>query len=222
MTRQSTIEKSAEIKDFDPLLHAIMPFIAHPQIRNRGTFGGSLAHADPAAELPVYAIARDIRFKAQSQSGERWIAAKDFFKGLFSVDLQPDEILVEIGIPAFPKNTGWSFMEVARRHGDYAMAGVIALVTLNDDGTCESARLVYLNVGDGPMDAVQAAGELAGAKITTKKIRDAASIASEKEIAPFGNVHATAEYQTHLSKVLTERALSEAQSRAKTAIKEPA
>jgi carbon-monoxide dehydrogenase medium subunit len=220
MTRQATVERSPEIKGFDPLLHAIMPFIAHPQIRNRGTFGGSLAHADPAAELPVYAIARDIRFKAQSQSGERWIAAKDFYKGLFSVDLRPDEILVEIGIPAFPKNTGWSFTEVARRHGDYAMAGVIALVALKDDGTCQSARLVYLNVGDGPMDAVEAAGTLVGTKISTKKIQDAASLASEKEITPFGNVHATPEYQTHLSKVLTERAIAEALDRAKAAIKD--
>ena len=112
-----------------PLLHETIPNIAHPQIRNRGTIGGSLAHADPAAELPVVALALGARFRAKNADAERWLEVGDFFSGLFSVALEPDEILVEIAFPELPANTGWAFMEIARRSGDYAMAGVAALLT---------------------------------------------------------------------------------------------
>ena len=216
MTRQSTVEKSSLINEHAPLIHETMPNIAHPQIRNRGTFGGSLAHADPASELPVIALALDARFKVRSASGERWIKPKDFYLGYFEIALQPDEMLVEIAFPSFPEYAGWSFMEIARRKGDYAMAGVAALITLSIDGVCENARLVYLNVGDGPVDAVEAVEMLKGYKLDAKTINSAANHASKKEMDPIGNMHASADYQRHLSRVLTVRALEKAHNRAKS------
>lgn len=218
MTTQNEVERSALVEGANPLLHETIPFIAHPQIRNRGTIGGCLAHADPAAELPVVALALDARLRAQSTSGERWITAQDFFLGLFTTSLNPDELLVEIAFPQFPQNTGWCFSEVSRRKGDYAMAGVAALVTLDNDLQCEHSRLVYLNVGDGPIDAKDAAGLLKGQPITPKTIQAAADKAADDEIMPFGNVHASPEYQRHLTRVLTKRALSEAHARAKSAL----
>jgi len=216
MTTQATVEHSPIVAKEHPLIHETMPFIAHHQIRNRGTFGGSLAHADPASELPLIALALNAKFHAQSTEGERWVDAVDFIETMFTVDLTPDEILTEIAFPPFPKNTGWSFMEVSRRKGDYAMAGVAALVTLGENGVCESARLVYLNVGDKAMDAKKAAGMLAGEKITGAAIDAAANTAINEEIMPFGSVHAAPEYQSHLSRVLTERTLKTAHQRAKT------
>ena len=218
MTTQAEVEHSAIVNNAQPLIHETVPFIAHRQIRNRGTFGGSLAHADPASELPLISLALNAKLRAQNSEGERWIDVADFQITMFTVDLMPDEILTEIAFPKFPKNTGWSFMEVSRRKGDYAMAGVAALVTLEDNGVCKSARLVYLNVGDKAIDAKKAAGLLAGEKISAKIISAAANTAVDEEIMPFGSVHATPEYQNHLSRVLTERTLKIAHQRAKTLI----
>jgi carbon-monoxide dehydrogenase medium subunit len=214
MTTQATVERSSVVAEAHPLIAETIPNIAHPQIRNRGTFGGSLAHCDPASELPVIALALNARFKVQKAGGERWVDAQDFLVTMFTVDLGPDEILTEVAFPAFPVNTGWSFMEIARRHGDYAMAGVAALVTLDKAGKCEDARLVYLNVGDKALDAVGAADLLRGEKVTEAVIDAAAAKAGDEEIDPFGNVHATPEYQRHLTKVLTRRALNKAHERA--------
>lgn len=217
MTIQSEVEHSDLAAQHAPLVHETMPNIAHPQIRNRGTLGGSLAHADPAAELPVVALALNARFRAQSSQGERWLDARDFFQGFFTVALNPDELLVEIEFPAMPPNTGWAFLEVARRSGDYAMAGLAALLTLDEQGTCAKARLVYLNVGDGPVDALRAAERLEGASPDETTFEEAAQIASQEDIDPFGNVHASPDYQRHLVKVLTQRALATALQRAQAA-----
>ena len=215
MTRQRRVERDPLVAELSPLLHETMPYIAHPQIRNRGTIGGSLAHADPAGELPVVAVALDARIKARSASGERWIPAAEFFQGIFTTALNPDELLVEVAFPATPPRTGWSFVEFARRHGDYALMGVAAIVTVGDNGACRQARLVYLNAGDGPVDAKQAAQRLVGHSASPDVIiEEAANAAAEHEIAPFGNVHATAAYQRHLARVLTRRALRQAFERA--------
>lgn len=214
MTRQSTVEKSKLIEQHAPLLYEGMPYIAHPQIRNRGTLGGSIAHADPAAELPVLALALEAEMQINSKTGSRKVPAKQFFQGYFTVDIQANELLTEVILPRFPENTGWSFQEISRRTGDYGMAGVAALVTLEEGPKCSKAKMVYLNVGDGPVDAVQAAESLSGATLDSKTIEAAAIIAAEKDIMPFGNIHASVEYQRHLSKILTERALSQAFERA--------
>lgn len=214
MTRERQLEFNASIEARTPLLHEAVPFIAHPQIRNRGTVGGSIVNADPAAELPVLMLALDARLKAQSISGERWIDAKDFFVGMFTTALEPNEILVEIELPFMSAHTGWSFMEVAPRAGDYALMGVAALVTLDENGKCTRAKLVYLNAGDGPVDAKDAAKSLEGETLSDAVMESAATMASEKEINPFGNVHTSPEFQRHLAKVLTQKALKQAIQRA--------
>ncbi len=214
LTRQRRLERDPLVAEAAPLLHETMPFIAHPQIRNRGTLGGSLAHADPAAELPAIAVALRARFRLRKAGGERWVDAADFFRGLFTTLLEPDEILVEIAIPPLPARTGWAFLEIARRHGDYAQVGLAALVTLDDAGRCREARLVYLSAGDRPIVAREAARLLTGQEISPQAITAAADKASRDEMEPFGDVHATAEFKRHLARVLTGRALRKAAERA--------
>ncbi len=214
MARERHLEFDSSIAKRTPLLTEAVPFIAHPQIRNRATIGGSIANADPAAELPVLMLALSARLKAKNVSGERWIDAQDFFTGMFTTALESDEILVEIELPFMPARTGWSFMEVAPRTGDYALMGVAALVTLEKNGKCKKAKLVYLNAGDGPVDAKEAAKILEGEKINDKLIESAAAMASGKEINPFGNVHTSPDFQSHLANVLTKKALKQAIQRA--------
>lgn len=214
MTTQRQMEQDPAVAQTVPLLAQALPHIAHPQIRNRGTLGGSLVHADPAAELPVVAVAAQARVRARSLEGERWIPAESFFQGMFVTDLSPSEMLVEVEIPASPPRTGWSFLEASRRRGDYAMMGVAAMITLSESGDCTAARLVYLNAGDGPLQAAQAVEALVGQPPKEKTIQEAARIAAEQEIDPFGNVHASMDYQRHLAQVLTERALGQAIDRA--------
>lgn len=214
MARERHLEFDSSIEKHTPLLHEAVPFIAHPQIRNRGTLGGSLVNADPAAELPMLMVALTARLKASSSAGERWLDAREFFMGMFTTALEPYEILTEIELPFMPARTGWSFMEVAPRPGDYAMMGVAALVTLEPNGTCKSAKLVYLNAGDGPVDAVEAAKSLVGETLNDTLIESVASRASEKEITPYGNMHASVDFQRHLAKALTKKTLKIAADRA--------
>ena len=214
LTRQRRLERDPLVAELAPLLHETVPWVAHPQIRNRGTIGGSLAHADPAAELPAVAVALGARLRLQRAGGERWVDAQDFFAGLFTTALEPDEILTEIALPPLPSRTGWAFLEVARRHGDYAQIGVAALVALDESGRCPEARLVYLSAGDRPMEAREAARLLAGQEISPAAITAAAEKASRDEIDPAGDVHASAEFKRHLARVLTGRVLRKAVERA--------
>jgi len=215
MTRDRQLEFDPLIKDMIPLLAEAVPFIAHPQIRNRGTIGGSIVHADPAAEMPVLMLALNARFKVQNRSTERWIEASEFFTGMFDTVVAHDEMLVDIELPIIAPRTGWSFMEVAPRKGDYALMGIAAQVILDDQNKCKQAKLVFLNAGDGPVNAVEAAQLLEGDILTEKIIGEAALHASEKEISPIGCIHASPEFQKHLAKVLTRRALNVAAKRAK-------
>lgn len=214
MVRHSQLEHSPIIAEMAPLLHETMPHIAHPQIRNRGTIGGSLAHADPAAELPAVSVALEARFKLQRSTGERWVSAEDFYTALFTTTLEPEEILVEVAIPPLPARTGYAFIEMARRHGDYALAGVAALLTMDDQGICRQARLVYLNLGEVPMVAYKAATVLIGEMPTPSHIEEAAQIAAGHEIDPTTDIHATAVYKRHLAYILGKRALQQAAARA--------
>lgn len=214
MTRERTLEFDPRVGTRAPLLNEAMPHVAHPQIRNRGTLGGSLANADPAAELPVVMLALDARLKVRSTDQERWVEARNFFSGMFTTDLAPGDMLVEIEVPGHKPRTGWSFLEVAPRAGDYALMGVAALLSVDEDGICSGANLVYLNAGDGPVKAGEAAKLLEGEAMNDDLIVAAAAQASEKEIQPFGNIHATPEFQRHLARVLTQRALRQALQRA--------
>lgn len=214
MVRQRRLERDPLIATAAPLLHETMPHVAHPQIRNRGTLGGSLAHADPAGELPVITVALEARFRLQRQGSDRWVEAADFFTGLFATSLEPEEILTEILLPPLPPHTGYAFLEVARRHGDYAQAGVAVLLTLAENGVCKRARLVYLNVGEVPMVARQAADLLIGETPSEALFATAADLAAREEIEPVSDIHASADYKRHLARVLTVRALRQAVERA--------
>ena len=214
MTRQAVLQHSPLIAEFAPLIHETMPFVAHQQIRNRGTIGGSLAHADPAGELPVITVALNARFRLQRQGAERWVRAEDFFESLFTTSLEPEEILTEIVIPPLPPKTGCAFLEIARRHGDYAQSGIATLITLDDAGICRQARLVFLNAGEIPMVAQEAAALLVGERPLPDLIADVAHNAIQKEIHPTDDIHATSAYKRHLAGVLCQRALDQAVSRA--------
>lgn len=213
MTRQRQVERDALIAQRAPLIAETMPYIAHPQIRNRGTVGGSLAHADPAAELPAVAIALDTHLKVRSQQGERWVPARDFFVGLFATVLQPTEMLTEIAVPPMPPRAGWSFQEVARRHGDYALAGVACVVTLDENEKCQNARLVFMGLGGQPIDAQKAVQLLKGETPTPQAIQAAAQ-AVDAEIDPSSDIHASAAFRRHLAQVLARRVLEKAVARA--------
>lgn len=213
MARNRAVERDALVARRAPLVAEAMPHVAHPQIRNRGTFGGNLAQADPASEMPAVVVALDGRMRACAATGERWIAARDFFQGPLATALRPDELLAEIVLPPLPARSGTCFMEVSRRQGDYAMMGVAAVLTLDEAGRCAQAALAYCSAGDRPVLAVEAAAALRGSSVGDAAI-DAAAAAAERAVAPTGSVHADAAYQRHLAGVLTRRALRTALARA--------
>jgi aerobic carbon-monoxide dehydrogenase medium subunit len=212
MTRQRAVERSPAVAERSPLLFEAMPWIAHPQIRNRGTMGGSLAHADPAAELPAVMVALDARMILQSRSATRTVPAQGFYTGLLSTVLGADELLTAIEIPPRSVRAGGAFLEVARRHGDFALVGV-AVELVVDAGTCRSARIALLSVGDGPVLATSAMAAVAGTIPDATRIEDAAR-AVEDDIDPPSDIHASAAYRRHLAKVLVRRALTRAVERA--------
>jgi CO/xanthine dehydrogenase FAD-binding subunit len=209
LTRYRMLQRDAAFATLFPLIAEALPHIAHPQIRNRGTIGGNLAHADPASELPAIALALHARFRLQAAKRERWIEASDFFAGALTTDLRPDEMLVEIELPSPKPRTGSCFMEIARRRGDFAIAGVAATVTLDERDQCAAVRLALCGVSETPVDASAAADVLIGQPPSEQTIRDAAA-ALQGMIEPAGNVHATADYQRHVAGVLAERALETA------------
>jgi aerobic carbon-monoxide dehydrogenase medium subunit len=215
LTRLRRLELEPEVARRAPLLAEALPHIAHPQIRNRGTVGGSLAHADPAAELPCLAVALDARLRLVGTGGERWVSAGDFFLGLFATALAADEMVAEVALPAPPAGEGWAFVEVARRHGDYAQVGVAARLALDRSGRVASARLVYLSVGDAPLEARRAAAGLVGEEPSAAAFAAAAETAAGEEIDPAGDIHAGAAFKRQLARVLTRRALATAAHRAR-------
>ena len=213
LTRYCALERDpATARDF-PLIAEALPHIAHPQIRNRGTIGGNLAHADPASEMPAIAVALAARLRAQSKRGERWIAASEFFSGALVTALQADEMLVEVELPVAKPRSGACFMEVARRRGDFALIGVACTVQVDDDGRCAEARIGLCNAGETPVLAEDAGASLFGRLIGPAEIDQAGDLV-QRAIDPGGSIHASKEFQRHLAGVLTKRALAEANKRA--------
>lgn len=215
MTRHSQVEHSSLVSERAPLISEAMRHIATVQVRNRGTFGGSLAHADPSAELAAVGVALDGSFLLRNQHGERWVPAHEFFVGLFTSVLEPDELLVEAKFTPLSGRTGSALVEVARRPHDFALVGVAAVVTLDEDERCQQARLVFFSVGDGPVAAHQAVEMLRGRKLTPDLLRSAAETAAKLEIDPGSDIHASSEYRRHLAGVLSFRALEKAYNRAR-------
>jgi carbon-monoxide dehydrogenase medium subunit len=217
LTRYRDLERDPTTARDLPLVAEALPHIAHPQIRNRGTIGGNLAHADPASELPAIVVALAGQLRAQSSRGERWIAAADFFAGALVTTLAADEMLVEVKLPVAKPRSGACFMEVARRRGDFALIGVACTVRIDDDGRCAEARIGLCNAGDRPVLAQDAGASLVGRPIGAAQIDEAGELVL-RAIDPGGSIHASKEFQRHLAGVLTKRALAEANERAQRAL----
>jgi aerobic carbon-monoxide dehydrogenase medium subunit len=209
MTRHRFAERSQVVAEHAPLMAQAMPLIGHVAIRSRGTIGGSLAHSDPAAELPAVALACDAVLVARSQSsGERRIPADEFFEGYFTTSLREDEILCRLEVPRSAPGSGFSVTEVARRHGDFALVGVAAAVTIQD-GTISQARLAMINVAERPVRVGQAEQSLVGSKPDASVFAEAAALAAS-EIDPPGDLHATPAYRRKVAGVCVRRALEAA------------
>lgn len=216
LTRHYELEISPELAKHLPVVASAMTHVAHLAIRNRGTIGGSLSHADPAAELPMMALLLNATLHVVSSKGERTVAALDFFRDALTVDLGEDEIVTEIHLPKLPPNTGWGFEEVARRAGDFAVAAVAATVTASD-GKIEEARIALTGVAPTPVRAQKAEALLRGEKIETKLIERVIE-AVRSMIAPDSDLHASSDYRRHLAGVLTGRAVRAAWKRATESI----
>jgi carbon-monoxide dehydrogenase medium subunit len=201
LVRHAQAERSETIAKHVPLIARAMPHIAHPAIRNRGTLGGSVAFADPAAELPACLLALDGEVEATGPQGKRTIKAQDFFKGLFETALSPHDVLTAIRLPAASANTRVGFAELARRHGDYAIVGLAASARANGQGLAD-VRLAYFGVGATPVRASKAEEALAGGTIDDKRL-DAAVAALDLE--PHDDIQATAQVKKHLAGVLLKR-----------------
>jgi CO/xanthine dehydrogenase FAD-binding subunit len=212
LVRHYQLETSSLIARHFPVLSCAMTHVAHLAIRNRGTVGGSLSHADPAAELPMLALLLEAKLHIASASGTRTLAARDFFLDALTVDLAGAEILTEIALPKLPPRTGWGFEEVARRHGDFALAAVAATLTVSD-GAIGEARIALTGVGPTPVRAAEAEALLVGHALEhglTVRAIDAV----RASIAPESDLHASSDYRRHLAGVLAGRALAAAWRRA--------
>lgn len=214
LTRYRALEREPATERKLPLVHEALPHIAHPQIRNRGTIGGNLSHADPASEMPAIVLTLGGRLRAQSATGERWIEARDFFVGALTTALAPDEMLAEIELPVAPPRSGACFVEMSRRRGDFAIIGVACTVRLDDEGKCADARIGLCNAGDGPVFAEAASAVLIGEHVGAPEIAAAAALVQDA-IDPGGSIHGSKEFQRHLAGVLTTRALTTANDRAR-------
>ena len=210
-TRQRRAERSPDVGRFVPLLARALPFVGHLQIRNRGTVGGSLANADPAAEIPLVATALDAELVAVGPEGERRISARDFFTGTMTTALADAKCLTEVRFPHWPENDriGAGFQEVAAREGDFAIAAAAVQLAVGGDGVCRGATVAVGGVAPTPVCSAAAADCLVGRRIDPGVAREAAALASEG-IASESDLHASAELRRRLAPVLVERAILEA------------
>ena len=207
LTRHVELERSADIAKHLPLVATAMPHVAHPAIRNRGTFGGSCALGDPAAELPACALALGATFIVAGKKGERRIAAGDFFKGLYATALKTGELLIAAEFPLPKPGYASAFGELARRHGDYAMVGVAAHGSTKG-GKFSDMRVAFFGVGDRPQLAAHFARALEGEPATAKSV-DAALAKLDADLAPRADLYSSAATKLHLAKVLAGRVVKQ-------------
>lgn len=211
--RQSQVERSSFVQEKYPLLIEALWHIGHIQIRNRGTIVGSLAHADPAAELPALLACLDGTVLLQRSTGERLLSGKEFFQGYLETALEAGEMVVEARFPWLDPRAGWAFMEFARRAGDYALVGAAAVLTPGEDGTCQEARVAYAGVAGTPVRAPEVEQLLLGSALDERILDNAAQIARTVVSRDMSDVHATAEYRQVLTAELTRRVLRAAWAR---------
>jgi len=203
LVRQGALERSPLVREHAPLIAAAVPHVGHPAIRARGTVGGSLALADPAAELPACAVALGATIRAGRRGGHREIAADDFFRGIYTTALAPGEIVTEILMPRQAAGWRWGFEELARRHGDFALAGLAAGARIAA-GVVAEVRLVFFGVGTRPVRARRAEAALAGRRADAETLA-AAARALDGELDPAGDVHGSPALRRHLARVLLAR-----------------
>jgi aerobic carbon-monoxide dehydrogenase medium subunit len=206
LTRHREVERSEIVARHLSLLHQAMPHVAHAAIRNRGTFGGSIANADPAAELPACSLALGVRFRIVSKRGERTLAAQDFFTGLYETALKPGDVLVAGDFPVVGDGYRSSFHELARRHGDYPLVGLAAHAKASGN-TLSDLRLAYFGAGATPLLARTAAGVLEKAPYSAALLKDAQA-ALDTDLSPFGDVSCSSETRRHFARVLLARAVA--------------
>jgi CO/xanthine dehydrogenase FAD-binding subunit len=209
LTRQHAVERSDLVRARVPVVAEACRFIGHAPIRHRGTFGGNLAHADPASELPAVMVALEAEMAVASRAGNRAVPAGQFFVGPLTTALRPGEMLTEIRIPAAPPRTGGAFVEMARRAGDFALVGVAALVTLDEAGQCTRARIALCGVGPTPVRARAAEDALVGQAPTTAVLDEAADRAAAATSPP-SDVHGSAEFRRKLARHFARQALAAA------------
>jgi CO/xanthine dehydrogenase FAD-binding subunit len=211
LSRHNTVLRSRAVAEHCPLLIEAYRFVSHHAIRNRGTLGGNLCHADPASELPVVALLLDATMVLQSSGGERRVPAAAFFKGPFETATRPDELLIEVRFPTQPQGQGYAFDEVSQRHGDFAIAAAGCTLVV-EDGVCRAARLGYGGVGAHAVRVAEAEAALAGQQASDESFARAAAAAAA-QVRPTSDVHADAAYRRDLVRALTERVLAAALAR---------
>lgn len=209
LTRERDIEKSPLVVERWPILSKAISYIGHGAIRNRGTIGGSLVHADPSAEIPTALCALNGKVKVLGPSGEKELAPEEFFLTYLTTSLEPSDLLVEVRIPALPQKAGWSFVELSRRSGDFAIVAVGILLFTEKAGVCTEARISMGGVAPTPVRAAEAEAMLAGQKISEKLITQAAQQAAE-ETDTESDYHASAEYRADMARVFVKKGLQEA------------
>lgn len=215
MTRVSAVEHSAEVAKRFPLLIEVVKYIAHPQIRRRGTFGGAVAHADPAGQLPSISMVMNMQALIKGKGKERWVDAPDLIIGPFMTVIEPDEMLAELVIKPLPARTGSCYQQVSRQSGGYAQSAVASIVTLDEKGSCENVSMVLMSVAEVPILSHKAGEILIGNKPTKEAIEAVAEAAVSEEIDPATDLHASADYRRSITRVLAVRSLTEAFERAK-------
>jgi aerobic carbon-monoxide dehydrogenase medium subunit len=209
MTRHSDVEADPILQEHCGLLSYTASLVGDPQVRHRGTIGGSISHGDAASDLPSALLALEGTFVVKGPGGERTVAAGDFFQDYLQTDLAPDEVLTEIRVPKLGQNAGWSYKKFNRRAQDWAVVGAAAVVE-RSNGSISSARIGLTNMGSTPLRATAAEGTLSGADASS--VAEATSSADEGT-SPTSDIAASAEYRRHLARVLTRRAVEEALGR---------
>jgi CO/xanthine dehydrogenase FAD-binding subunit len=217
LARQRTLERSTIIQEQNPMLAAAMPLIGHFQIRNRGTIGGSLVHADPAAELPAVSLLLGGEFLLRSKSGARLVAAADFFLGYLATACRPGELLTEIRLPKWRSGEAWAVIEVARRKGDFALVGVALRAGLDGASTLQNTGIVMFGVGGKPQRMEHGEALLNGRRIDQSLLSELSRVVAE-ELDPDPDVHASAAYRKEVGGVLVRRALQSALAKAKETV----
>jgi CO/xanthine dehydrogenase FAD-binding subunit len=213
LTRQRAAERSLAVARHLPLMVEALRWVGHPQIRNRGTVGGSLAHADPSAELPAVAAALGATFVVAGRNGERSLAPEDFFQGYLSTAIGPAEVLTEARFPKMAADAGWAFVEVARRHGDFALVGAAAMVRPAGAKRLRDVRLVFTGVGPKPVRIAEAEAALEGRAPDDAVLAEVAHLVADR-LEPESDIQASAAYRKHVAGVLARRALVAAAARA--------